>query len=211
MSARVRESLRFLATFMRHPGSTGAILPSSRALAELLVGEMRLRKGDLVLEYGPGTGPVTAVLDQQAITQRGAHYLGIELNKGFVDVLRKRYPHLDFAHGSVVDVVDLLRQRGLSRARYIVSGLPFASLPQEVQAGTIDGIRAVLEDDGEFRTFQYVHAYRLPAARRFRRMMGEHFGPGERSRAVVRNIPPAYVLTYRRQGSLNGVHRNGTH
>ena len=191
---------------MRHPGSTGAILPSSRALAERLAGDLPLEKGDLVLEYGPGTGPVTAVLDQQLITQRGARYLGIELNAGFVDVLRRRYPHLDFAHGSVVDIVELLRQRGLGRARYIVSGLPFASLPQEVQAGTIGGVLEVLADTGEFRTFQYVHAYRLPAAQRFRRMMGEHFGPVERSRPVVRNIPPAYVLTYRRVGAArNGV------
>lgn len=202
MPGRVRESLRFLATFVRHPGSVGAVLPSSRLLAERLVAGLRLGQGDLVLEYGPGTGPVTAVLDQVLGRHEGAAYLGIELNGGFIDVLRRRYPHLDFAHGSVVDVQALLQQRALRSARYIISGLPFASLPREVQEGTIDGILRVLEPGGEFRTFQYVHAYRLPAARRFRDMMAEHFPACERSRPVVRNIPPAYVLTYRRRGDV---------
>lgn len=202
MPGRVRESLRFLATFVRNPGSVGAVLPSSRQLAERLVAGLHLRSGDVVLEYGPGTGPVTAVLDQVIARHDGVRYVGIELNGGFVDVLRRRYPHLDFAHGSVVDVAALLRQRALRSARYIISGLPFASLPREVQEGTIGGILQVLEPGGEFRTFQYVHAYRLPAARRFRRMMAEHFASCERSQPVVRNVPPAYVLTYPRSEAL---------
>ncbi|MEZ5964619.1 MAG: hypothetical protein R3F56_12290 [Planctomycetota bacterium] len=199
MPSRVRESLRFLATFVRNPGSVGAVLPSSRPLAERLVAGLRPRPGDVVLEYGPGTGPVTAVIDQVLGRHTGVRYLGIELNGGFIDVLRQRYPHLDFVHGSVVDVRDHLARHGLERAHTIISGLPFASLPREVQAGTIAGIVEVLAPGGEFRTFQYVHAYRLPAARRFRGMMAAHFPAYERSPAVVRNIPPAYVLTYRRR------------
>jgi phospholipid N-methyltransferase len=209
MPARVAESLRFLATFVRHPGSVGAILPSSRHLAERLAANLELRRGDLVLEYGPGTGPVTAVLDRLVHARTGVRYLGVELNGGFVSVLRQRYPHLDFAHGSVVDVVSLLRERGLTQARYIISGLPFASLPREVQTGTIDGIRAVLAEGGEFRTFQYVHAFRLPAARRFRRLMAEHFPRCQRSAPVVRNLPPAYVLAWCRPARAEGAAARG--
>src|SRR5690606_40420 len=105
---RVRESLRFLATFVRHPVSVGAVLPSWRYLAERLSAGLDLAGGDVVLEYGPGTGPVTAVLEPMIARQPSVRYLGIELNGGFVDVLRRRYPHLEFAHGSVVDVESLL-------------------------------------------------------------------------------------------------------
>jgi phospholipid N-methyltransferase len=171
MAGPVRDALRFLATFIRHPGSVGAVLPSSRHLAARLARDMRLARGDVVLEYGPGTGAVTAALDRAVSGCAGVRYLGIELNGAFIAVLRRRYPHLEFVHGSVVDVAALLHQRDLVQARYIVSGLPFASLPQHVQAGTIAGILAVLAPGGEFRTFQYVHAYGLPSARRFRRMM----------------------------------------
>lgn len=204
MPGRVRESLRFLATFVRHPGSVGAVLPSSRWLAERLVAGLDLRAGDIVLEYGPGTGAVTAVIDREIAARPGVHYLGIELNGGFIEVLRRRYPHRDFAHGSVVDVERLLRERGFARARAIISGLPFASLPHDVQTETIAGIQAVLAPGGEFRTFQYVHAYRLPAARRFRDLMARFFPAWDRSRPIVRNIPPAFVLTYRRETPGNG-------
>jgi phospholipid N-methyltransferase len=211
MPGRVRDSLRFLAAFVRHPGSVGAVLPSSRRLAERLAGDLELRVGDVVLEYGPGTGPVTAVIDRAVASSPGVRYLGIELNRGFIDSLRGRYPHLDFAHGSVVDVESIVRERKLAPVRYIISGLPFASLPRDVQNGTIAGIMAVLAPGGEFRTFQYVHAYRLPAARRFRRLMALHFPDWVRSGPVIANIPPAFVLTYRQTESQGGrLPRTGT-
>ena len=56
---------------------------------------------------------------------------------------------------------------------------------------------SILTEDGEFRTFQYVHAYGLPAARRFRAAMDRLFGSSTRSQPVLRNVPPAYVLTYK--------------
>lgn len=194
----VRESLQFLGNFLRHPGSVGAILPSSRWLAETLTRALPVGPGDLVLEYGPGTGPMTVALEPYVT--RGVNYLGIERNNGFCQLLLQRFPRLQFHHGSVEDVVAILEQRGLgeAKARAIVSGLPFASFPAELQHRVIAGIEAVLAPGGEFRTFQYVHAFRLPAACRFRRTMAEHFGACIRSRPVLRNVPPAYVLAYRR-------------
>ncbi len=194
----MRDALRFLSTFVRKPGSVGAVWPSSPRLAQALAGDLDLRAGDVVLEYGPGTGPMTTVLDAQLAAVDGVRFLGIELDAGFVEVLRRRHPHLDFVCGSVVDAPALARARGLGPARYIISGLPFASLPAKVQEGTVAGVLEVLAPAGEFRTFQYLHAYRLPAARRFRAMMAEHFTHFERSRPILRNVPPAFVLTFRR-------------
>ena len=72
-----------------------------------------------------------------------------------------------------------------------------ASLPAAVQDGIVDGIVHCLEGTaGDFRTFQYVHAYGLRAARRFRAIMAERFQGFERSGPVVRNVPPAFVLRY---------------
>jgi phospholipid N-methyltransferase len=66
-----------------------------------------------------------------------------------------------------------------------------------VQDGIVGGIVHCLEGtEGDFRTFQYVHAYGLRAARRFRAIMAERFAGFERSGPVVRNVPPAFVLRY---------------
>lgn len=191
-----RDSARFLGTFLKHPASIGAGLPSSRRLAHLLVGGLDLAPGDLIVEFGPGTGPMTRRLQQGM--PGGARYLGIEIDRGFCAELPNRFPDFDFVHGSAANVAAILAERGLSRPRLIVSGIPFASLRAGAQHKIVSGIADVLHEDGEFRTFQYVHSYGLPASRRFRAMMEERFGEFERLGPVLRNVPPAYVLAYRR-------------
>jgi len=126
----------------------------------------------------------------------GARYLGIELEPRFVSRLRARFPRLQFHEGSVADVAQILRDEQLPSPRAIISGLPFASLPRAVREAVIDATAEVLADDGEFRTFQYVHAWSLSSARRFREAMSARFEKFQRSKPIIRNVPPAYVLTY---------------
>lgn len=190
-----RDSFRFVRTFLRHPFRTGAVLPSSCYLSRALVDGLDLQPGELVLEYGPGTGPITKVLQQRL--QSGVHYLGIERDPGFHRLLQQRFPGMEFHLGSVEDVTKILADRGLPAPKVIVSGLPFASLPPSVQDRIIEGTKLILQKDGEFRTFQYVHAYRLPAALRFRKVMTTSFTDFRRIGPIFRNVPPAYVLAYR--------------
>lgn len=192
----LRDGMRFFGRFLSSPGSVGAILPSSRYLADAMVRDLKLEEGDLVVEYGPGTGPMTLAIQKLALASRGIHYLGIELDEGFHAALQTRFPEMAFALGSVVDVERLLEDRGYSKAKAIISGLPFASLPVGVQEGIVEGTNRVLADEGEFRTFQYLHAYGLPTARRFRAMMADRFAGFHRSAPVLRNVPPAYILSY---------------
>ncbi|MCA8948785.1 MAG: phospholipid methyltransferase [Planctomycetes bacterium] len=193
---RVRDGVGFFRRFLASPGSVGAVLPSSRYLARALVGRLdTLQPGELVVEYGPGTGPATAVI--RDLLPPGVRYLGIELDPSFHELLVRRFPTMDFHHGSAADIVDILAERGLPAPTRILSGLPFASLPSDVQTAVVDGIVGSLRpDDGEFRTFQYVHAYGLKAARRFRLLMRERFATFERVGPIVRNVPPAFVLRY---------------
>ena len=93
--------------------------------------------------------------------------------------------------------VEILAERGLPKPARIVSGLPFASLPEAVQDAVVDGLVWALEASAcDFRTFQYAHAYGMKAARRFRALMDERFERFERIGPIVRNVPPAFVLRY---------------
>ena len=190
----LRDGLAFFGSFLREPATVGAVLPSSRYLARALVGRLDLLPGQLIVEYGPGTGPMTAVIAE--LLPAGARYLGIELEPRFHDLLTRRFPQLAFHCGSAGDVVSILHDRSLPCPARIVSGLPFASLPATVQDAIVDGIATCLHGGGEFRTFQYVHAYRMKAARRFRDRMAERLPNFERLGPVLRNVPPAYVLRY---------------
>lgn len=194
----IRDSVRFVRRFLKHPGKVGAVLPSSRYLAYAMVRDLRLSPGDLIVEYGPGTGPMTRAIEQLGLCDRGVHYLGIELDDNFHASLDQSFSDMTFHLGSVENVKSILSDHGFYEAKAIISGLPFASLPQTVQENVVQGTHDVLAEDGEFRTFQYVHSYRLPAARRFREMMNAKFDGYVRSFPVLRNVPPAYVLTYRK-------------
>lgn len=201
-----RDGMRFVRRFLTSPGSVGAILPSSRYLAYTMVRDLHLEPGDLVVEYGPGTGPMTQALQKHGIRKRGVRYLGIELDPKFHRALSHRFADMDFHLGSVENVEKILADRRLGKAKAIISSLPFASLPRDIQSGVVDGTYNVLRDDGEFRTFQYVLAYKLKAAQRFRAMMETRFHGFSRSEPVLRNVPPAYVLSYSKNA---GVSRNG--
>jgi phospholipid N-methyltransferase len=193
-SRPVRDGLGFFGTFLGKPGTVGAVLPSTRYLARALVGRLELRHGELVVEFGPGTGPMTAVIREHL--PPGARYLGIELEPMFHALLVQRYPEFDFHLGSAGELSAILADRRLPQPSRIISGLPFASLPAAVRERVVDGIAACLLPAGDFRTFQYVHAYGMKAARRFRAVMAERFDNFERIGPVLRNVPPAFVLRY---------------
>jgi phospholipid N-methyltransferase len=193
----VRDSLDFFGNFLKNPTSVGAVLPSSRFLSRALVGSLKhIQEGELVVEYGPGTGPMTAVIKERL--PRNARYLGVELQSDFHELLCGRFSGMDFHHGSAGDIKQILADRGLPRPARIISGLPFASLPIPVQDSVVDGLVWALEDsECDFRTFQYAHAYGMKSARRFRARMSERFEHFERIGPIVRNVPPAFVLRYR--------------
>ncbi len=191
----LRHSVYFLGKFLRDPKGVASIVPSSRYLGEAMTRDLRFKPGDVVLEYGPGTGSLTAALEPKL--GKGVHYLGIEQDPDFHRILVNRFPHLKFHLGSVEDVEQILRRYGLGRPKVIISALPFVGMQPSLMRRIIETTRTVLRRDGIFRTFTYVHAYPMPGASRLRALMAERFSQFRFSRPVLRNIPPAVVLTGR--------------
>ncbi|MFB3854049.1 MAG: class I SAM-dependent methyltransferase [Vicinamibacterales bacterium] len=189
------DRLTFVRAFLRSPARTGAVWPSSASLSRAMVRGLSVTKGELIVEFGPGTGPFTRELARIAPSPC---YLGIERNPDFVRVLRQKFPGLHFVEGSAEDAQSYLALEGRGRVKAVVCGLPFASLPPSVQDRIVETLDALVGPGAEFRTFQYVHAYGLPAAIRFRRRMADVFGPYRRHAVVFRNLPPAFVLRWSR-------------
>ncbi len=151
---------------------------------------------DGILELGPGTGPFTELI--QKIIPHPNAYLAIERENQFIEILKKRFPQLNFIQGSAEDASSIYQKFGIHPIRAIISSLPFASLPHIVQTKIIDSIYPLLSKGSTFRTFQYVHAYALPTAIQFRKRMQAILGPCHISALVIRNIPPAFVLTWQK-------------
>ena len=188
------EALYFIKAFLRSPTKVGAIVPSAPGLARAMMYDLNLDPGDTVIELGPGTGAFTAYIRE--IIPDATDYLGIEREARFVDLLENRFPDMDFKQASAEEANSLHRESGLGPVKVIISSLPFASLVASVREEIIENVEQLMSPGTIFRTFQYIHAYPLPSAVRFRKMMDSKFGSGHRSGAILPNVPPAYVLTW---------------
>jgi phospholipid N-methyltransferase len=189
------DALKFLRAGLKNPLHIGAIAPSSPALAEAMVHGIRPEHHESILELGVGTGPFTVTIDELLVNKN--NYLGIEREPSFFPHLNNRFEHLRLVNGDASHAFDMCQEAGLTEVRYILSGLPFASLPSVVRESILECIDQFMAQGCMFRTFQYVHAYRLPPAVAFRKYMTERYGACERSHIVWQNLPPAYTLTWK--------------
>ena len=188
------EAVTFITRFASAPTSVGAVFPSSRDLAEAMLHGITLEPGDVVVEYGPGTGAFTELIIERL--PEGAEYLGIERDPHFHGHLQRRFPDRHFHLGSAEEIQELLKGRGLKKPRLIISGLPFASMPHAVQEMILEATREALHEEGIFRTFTYPICWYMTGSQRFRKVALDHFDDHHKSRTVHRNIPPAKVLSY---------------
>lgn len=195
--AAIDDSFYFLRRFLRRPRHIASIWPSSRYLTERMFDGIALGSGDLLLEYGPGTGSFT--MEVQRLRRQGVavRYLGIEKDPGMYRFLVRRFPELDFVLGDAADIVDICRSRRLPRAAAVLSGLPMTFIDPRTVESILAGTGECLIRDGVFRTFSYVHSYPSRSASELRDLMDLCFESYELSAPVLRNLPPALVLTGR--------------
>jgi phosphatidylethanolamine/phosphatidyl-N-methylethanolamine N-methyltransferase len=188
--------LSFLREFIFRPATTGAIVPSSRFLAQTILKDIGLRQAKAVLEYGPGTGVFTEFILRELKPE--AKFAAIELNPRFAQVFRSRYPRVRLFQESAANVRAICRRAGIQSVDCIVSGLPWATFPESLQVECLDEMMQVLKPGGSFVTFTYVHSQVLTGAKRFSNLLPGYFKAVSKSPVVWLNIPPAFVYRCRR-------------
>lgn len=182
--------------FARKPSLVGALAPSSQHLAAAVTATIPDYGDPVVVELGPGTGAFTEAI-QARLGTRGRH-IAVELNPRLATLTASRHRAVDMVHASADTLPQILADRGIANADFIVSGLPWVSMPAPVAEATLDAARNVLAPGGAFTTFGYTLVRGLPPGRRFRRMLTTRFEEVVASRAVIRNLPPAFVYYVRR-------------
>lgn len=181
---------------LKNPKSVCALTPSSRMLARAMARGLEIESDESVMELGPGTGALT---DQvRHIIRDGGEYLGIELEHRFVHLLRERFPNLRFEQSNVTRAFQVHRDAGTPPVKAVISGLSISTMPGPVIDEVIVNLDRLMRPGSVFRMFQYVHAYYLPSAIRFRRRMSPLFSDYRCDALVMRNLPPALVLTWTR-------------
>ena len=146
----------FFSGFLKHPVMVGSIIPSSRSTVEKMLAPVDWDRCDLFVEYGPGVGTFCRpVLEKM---KPDAKLLVIDTNPDFIDYLARDirdsrfYPVL----GSAADVRRIIADIGESDADYILSGLPFSTLPGDVGPRIAAETHAALRPGGGFLVYQFV-------------------------------------------------------
>ena len=175
-----------LAEFLKHPRKIGAIAPSGKHLSAKMMTPIDFTSAKVIVEYGPGTGSFT----KELIARRRSDtaLILIEQNEAFCEQLRASFgdmPNFYIVHGSAENVGQYLEACGVHSADYIVSGLPFTSLPAAVSDNILNATKLALGREGKFITFQYSLVKK--------KFMERYFQMADCLK-VIQNLPPAFVL-----------------
>ena len=174
----------------------GSLIPSSRFLIGRVLGQVDWKRAQVIVEYGPGVGTFTAEILKRL--RPDGTLLVFETNCDFVRFLRESFqdPRLHVIHGSAAEVDSLLKRLKRDHADYVLSGIPFSTMPEEIRDSILKTTHSVLGPDGAFLVYQFSRAV-LP-------YLEEIFGHVYRDFELL-NIMPAQVFYCRRNGEpVNG-------
>ena len=176
---------QFLRGFLKNPVMVGSVIPSSRVLIDRMLGPVDWANTKLFVEYGPGVGTFTRpILDRLA---PDARLVTIDTNPDFTRYLKQSIDDLRLiaVNGSAADVEKILAERNLGSADYVLSGLPFSTLPPGVGDAIAEATAKVIRPGGAFLVYQF-----SPKVRDF---IEPHFAPIKRGFEWV-NVPPATLF-----------------
>lgn len=185
LKRRSRPFGMFLRGFLRNPVMVGSVIPSSPILIDKMLARVDWSSTKLFVEYGPGVGTFCRpILDRLA---PDAALVAIDTNADFISYLRHEFVDSRFhaIQGSAADVRRIISDLGFDHADYILSGLPFSTLPDGVGPRIASETAAALRPGGAFLVYQFspkVGAYIAP-----------HFDQVDRGFELW-NVPPAQLF-----------------
>lgn len=145
----------FLRGFIKHPVMVGSIIPSSRQTIDKVLARVDWANCKLFVEYGPGVGTFTEhVLRRMA---PDATLIAIDTNPDFIKYLRGKFAdnRLFPINGSAADVNQIIKDCGFEKADYVLSGLPFSTLPPGVGPAISEATYEALRPGGCFLVYQF--------------------------------------------------------
>ncbi|MBX6327073.1 MAG: methyltransferase domain-containing protein [Pseudolabrys sp.] len=186
-SLRLDDEMQFIRTWIEKPISTGAVMPSGKALAAAMARYVDPHAEGPVVELGPGTGPVTEALVKRGIDP--SRLILVEFNPDFCRLLRARYPAATVVQDDAYRLRRVLAAHIRSPVAAVVSSLPLLTKPLRARLRLISEAMALLKPGAPFVQFTYAMVPPIPKAL---------FGiTAQASELIWLNLPPARVWVYR--------------
>jgi len=176
---------QFLRGFIKHPVMVGSVIPSSKVLIDKMLEPVDWANCKLFIEYGPGVGTFTEHVLQRLAPD--ATLIAIDTNADFTRFLRRKFAdnRLFAVTGSAADVRQIMADCGFAEADYVLSGLPFSTLPPGIGPKIAEQTAEALRPGGAFLVYQF-----SPKVREF---LAPFFDRIDRGFEWI-NIPPAQLF-----------------
>jgi phospholipid N-methyltransferase len=157
-TSRSEQILLFGRNFLKHPKMLGSLIPSSRFLVNHLLAQVDWSRAGVFLEYGPGVGTFTREILRRM--QPDAVLIALEVNTDFVRFLKESFrdDRLHVIHGSAADADAALARLGLSRADYVISGIPYTTMPPHLRDVILRKTHSLLDPNGAFLVYQFTRS-----------------------------------------------------
>lgn len=194
------DSAAFLMHALGSPSLVGAVLPSSRRLAQAMA--EATGRASCVIELGAGTGAITTALRQRYPQMP---MMAVEMQPALAERLQGRWDGVEVRCGAAHRVLQHEAPR-LPHATVVVSSLPLRSLPAALCADTIRTLCRFVEAHETRSLVQYTYQPRSP----FELPAGSPLRWHRRQR-VWRNLPPADVWVLRHHSLPAGAHAGRAH
>ena len=186
----MREGFGFLRAWLRQPKSVGSVWPTSAPMARKMAAVIDLSSDLPVLEVGPGTGTITKAILDTGLPHKGLWAL--EYSHEFAARLKAKYP---LAHVIEGDAFELARSLGADGPKLFdsaISGLPLLNFPVAVRVSFVEQVLELLPAGRPLIQFSYGPKSPVPPG------LGRY--KVRRAGMVLRNIPPAQLWVFTRDG-----------
>jgi phospholipid N-methyltransferase len=189
-TSRREQLLLFSRNFFKYPKMLGSMIPSSRYLVERLLRQVDWRRARVIVEFGPGVGTFTEEILRHL--HRKGKLVVFETNGEFVRFLEGSLndSRLHVVHGSAQEVGAVLARLGCGPADYVISGIPFSTMPEELRESILHATHAALRSEGKFLVYQFSGKV-WPDLKKVFRQVHREFEP--------RNVLPAWLFYCARQ------------
>ncbi|MDI6402065.1 rRNA adenine N-6-methyltransferase family protein [Balneolaceae bacterium ANBcel3] len=162
-----------------------SITPTSRYTIERVCQRIDFSKSLKIIEYGPADGVFTKKILEKMTPD--SVLAAIEINKNFCQQLHAiEDTRLHVFNESVEHVDRVIEELGWNEVDYIISGVPFSFISDDIKTEILKRSAEVLNGDGMFLAYQTSSHLKPFLSKQFKEVDTEY---------EIRNIPPMCVYT----------------
>ncbi len=144
----------FLKKFIAQPSINASIIPSSQALARLMIQDIDWSIVDVVVEFGPGTGVFTRHIIKYA--KPDAKIILLEFDQDYCQFLKDKFgDQVIIISWDVRKLEQLIKKHNLSVPNLIISWLPYFPFTWQEWTKLLQYLKTIIDQWCIMRWFSY--------------------------------------------------------